>query len=203
MCYPVKSLFIVLFYRSIKYKSDPLGVEKSPTEDGCFVISDWGEQERVHLLRTLPVTTETPSKVPTRQPRSRMAPCLMKMPSNIKHTAGDSCYVYWPARLNAKSTSHTSPHSSACEATARACPAEEHISTFAPSLPFRNHVKHVAFGKYFLSYDSLLWPGSHYLYHTEPEITKASKTHVHLLIHLLLLDLMSKYKLCNDSYPYK
>lgn len=148
MCYPVKSLFIVLFYRSIKYKSDPLRVEKSPTEDGCFVISDWGEWELVHLLRTLPGTTETPSKVPTRQPRSRMAPCLMKMPSNIKHTAGDSCYVYWPARLNAKSTSHTSPHSSACEATARACPAEEHISTFAPSLPFWNHVKHVAFGKH-------------------------------------------------------
>lgn len=35
------------------------------------------------------------------------------------------------------------------------------------------------------------------------KLQKASKTHVHSLIHLLLLDLMSKYKLCNESYPHK
>lgn len=173
----------------------------------------------MHQLRTLPVTTEIPSMVPTRQPRSQMAPCLVKMPSNIKHTAGDSCCVYWPARLSAKSTSHTSPHSSACKATAHACPAEEHRSTFAPSLPILNHVKHVTFGKCPFSPQSWLsnWiikissttgdgteatpscdQGHSFCIIQSQKLQRACKTHVHSLIHRLLLDLMSKYKLCND-----
>lgn len=175
----------------------------------------------MHQLQTLPVTTEIPSMVPTRQPTSQMAPCLVKMPSNIKHTAGDSCCVYWPARLSAKSTSHTSPHSSACKATKHACPAEEHRSTFAPSLPILNHV---TFGKCSFCTTVLLsnWiikisnttgdgteatpscdQGHSFYIIQSQKLQRASKTHVHSLIHRLLLDLVFKCKLCNDSYPHK